>query len=56
MFCKTILGLKVALYSGKYDDLILILLFIYLFKKNKGTSCYITFWDILSLSSPIIEA
>jgi len=34
MFCKTTLGLKVSLYSGKYDDLILILLFIYLFLKN----------------------
>jgi len=41
MFCKTVLGLKVPLYSGKYDYLILILLFIYLKKKNKGTGCYI---------------
>ena len=33
-FVKLFKGLKVPLYSGKYDDLILILLFIYLFLKN----------------------
>ena len=46
MFCKTTLGLKVPLYSEKTDDLILIVIFVYLFflkEKPKGMGCYTIF-------------
>ena len=34
MFCRTALGLRVLLYSESSNDLILFLLFIYLFKRK----------------------